>query len=284
MQPLPVLPIDMLVVVFVFVFGLIVGSFLNVVVLRTEKHERLTGRSYCPTCKKKLVWYELVPVFSWLVQRGTCRGCHRPISIQYPLVEFLTGVVFVLVFVTHGGSVPVLNTVQITALASYVLASVLWALLIVIAVYDFRTKLVPDRSSYGFAVLAFALALLHAPTWETVGSHVFAAAALFLPFYVLWKVSNGAWMGLGDGKLAIGIGLLLGPVAGLSAVLFAFWIGAVVSLTIIAAQRLVLNSPALSKTRAGHTLGMKSEIPFAPYLILGVALVYFFDVTLYTFI
>jgi prepilin signal peptidase PulO-like enzyme (type II secretory pathway) len=96
-----------------------------------------------------------------------------------------------------------------------------------------------------------------------------AGPVLFLPFFILWIVSNGRWIGLGDGKLALGFGWMLGLDYGLSAIVLAFWIGAVVSIFLIARERLNLKKKQLT---------MKSEIPFAPYLILGYAIVYFLSI------
>ena len=286
---------------YIFILGTIVGSFLNVVALRHEKKETLTGRSYCPHCTKKLSWYELIPLFSWIFQRGKCRGCKASISIQYPLVELLTGTVFVLVASVHYPF-----AVLTPELLTFVLHLVVWSILIVITVYDFRTKLVPDRFSFSFAALAFVLFLLEFATVQSsttdfliLTTHFLAGPLLFAPFFILWFVSSGRWIGLGDGKLAVGIGWLLGLVGGLSAILFAFWLGALVGLTLIAIQHLarlsyvrrvyslfvsylplpfVTNTTRLSDTKKGLTL--KSEVPFAPFMVLGSAIVYFTNLTI----
>jgi len=169
----------------------------------------------------------------------------------------------------------------------------LWATLIVIAVYDLRTTYIPDRFNLTFALLAFATVILSLisssvptsyqlqATSSFVAEHLLAAVLLFLPFYLLWKVSSGRWMGLGDGKLAIGIGLLLGLEAGFSAVMFAFWIGAVVMLAILATQRIASSKKTLKEVSPAtdDTLSLKSEIPFGPFLVIGTAVVYFTGLT-----
>lgn len=272
MPPLPVL------FTFVFIFGAIIGSFLNVVILRGEKEEKLNGRSYCPQCKKKLAWYELVPILSYLFQRGHCRGCGKKVSVQYPLVEVTTGAIFVLV--VQGAS-------HFTFVSSVLLLFQLaiWSLLIVIAVYDLRTKLIKDAYSYTFAALAlgavvFETAVTCATQCTIPTAHLLAGPLFFLPFYLLWKVSDGRWIGLGDGKLALGIGWFLGLSAGGTAILLAFWIGAAISLLLLGIQKLFTN--LFSKKYP--TLSFKSEIPFGPFLILGVFIVFFFGFDLFAVI
>lgn len=280
-----------------FVLGAVIGSFLNVVILRHEKREGLNGRSHCPTCKKTLRWYELIPILSYLVQRGKCRSCGSPLSIQYPLVELATGIIFVLVAQSR---LQVIGyRLEDAAVMSYpfmlfVLASILalatWSTLVVIFVYDLRTSIIPDRFSYTFAGLSLVIAFLagfevsSGPityNLEPVTSSFLAGALLFIPFFGLWYFSNGRWIGFGDGKLALGIGFLLGMLPGLSAVMFAFWIGAAVSLALIGVARVTgwhkarTLPPADALLASPSSLTLKSEVPFGPFLVLGTALVYF---------
>lgn len=265
--------------------GLAVGSFLNVVILREESGEKLTGRSHCTMCGKTLVWYELMPVFSYLMQRGRCRACHAPLSIQYPLVELATAMLFVAVWYHLGeGIAPTSYKLQAT---SFLLQSALWSTLIVIFVYDLKTKLIPDRFSILFAMLALATTLLSQCSVSSgpvscqlpaVSYYALAGLLLFLPFYALWKYSDGRWIGLGDGKLAVGIGWLLGPVGGGSAIMFGFWVGAVVMLILIGVQRLLAYAP-IKLQATSYKLGLKSEIPFGPFLIIGIAIVYWTGTT-----
>lgn len=264
-----------------FLLGLVIGSFLNVLIFRTQSGERVTGRSHCTVCQTTLHWYELVPLFSYLWLRGRCRSCKTHISLQYPLVELTTGLLFALVLWVH---YPLQHTPY--NLSLLVLDLALWSLLMVITVYDLKTKLIPDRFSYTFAGLALFSAVLTSVSTPASSllltphsyllTHLLAGPLLFLPFYILWYTSDGRWIGLGDGKLALGIGFLLGPVAGLSAVVFSFWIGATVSLLLIAFSwlwaRRVTNTAMLSSQRKRLTL--KSEVPFGPFLVLGTLVVY----------
>jgi prepilin signal peptidase PulO-like enzyme (type II secretory pathway) len=266
--------------VLLFVLGAVVGSFLNVVIFRSEKEERLTGRSHCSHCNRQLTWYELVPVFSYLFQGGKSVCCKKKLSLQYPAVELATGIVFLGVFST------VLKT-PVDAYAPFFLLTllihlVIWSLFVVITVFDFRTKLIIDAFSFTLAGLAFLSMFVQAegfvfPTlWQ-----VLAGPLLFLPFYGLWKVSDGRWLGLGDGKLALGIGWLIGLSKGFSAILFSFWLGAGVSLLIIFLQRLRI---ALTKKDTKKTLTLQSEVPFGPFMVLGTALVYFFGLQLFKYL
>ena len=139
--------------------------------------------------------------------------------------------------------------------------------------------IIPDVFSFilaGVALLHFMVSI-SAP--ESVFSlwHLLAGPILFLPFYLLWKVSDGAWLGLGDGKLALGIGWFLGLSAGTTAILFAFWIGAGISLILLFLERVLKNDTEAQLT-------MKSEIPFGPFLVLGTFLVYLFELNLFSYL
>src|ERR1035437_1662273 len=118
-----------------FIFGLIIGSFLNVVILRLNTEKSFGGRSACMSCQNQLVWYELIPVFSFLALRGRCRNCKARISIQYPLVEFTTGLIFALLFLKFE-NVFFLDTLVFTL--SYAYYAVMFLLLVVIATYDLK--------------------------------------------------------------------------------------------------------------------------------------------------
>src|SRR3989344_3846242 len=119
--------------IFIFVIGICIGSFLNVVILRLEKSENLGGRSYCPNCKHSLAWFDLIPVFSFLFLWGKCRYCHEKISIQYPTVEIITAVLFLLIF---NLKFLILNQFEIFKSLNLIFLLYIASSLIVIFVYD----------------------------------------------------------------------------------------------------------------------------------------------------
>ncbi len=213
---------DILVLILLFVFGTIIGSFLNVVILRFNTGRSLGGRSGCMSCGKKLVWYELFPVISYLFLRGVCSKCKTTISWQYPLVEALTGFLFVLIYMKL---IPVMPAEFVQTF--FYLA--MTCLLIVIAVYDVKHKIIPNPFVYTFIVLAFINLFLDSTAWFSMStwSHLLAGPILALPFASIWLFSKGTWMGLGDAKLIIGIGWILGLGAGANSIILAFWIAAI---------------------------------------------------------
>ena len=252
--------------VFSFLFGLTIGSFLNVVILRYNSGQAITGRSQCFSCGKILRWYELVPILSFIAQKGRCRGCASKISWQYLLVELLTGIIFALITWEFYPNV-----------ISIIYYWVVFSLLIVILVYDWKHKIIPDKLVYPFMILSS----LH---WLIIEGKILsnflslaAGLIMFLAFGSLWYFSSGRWMGLGDAKLAFGIGALLGLFNALNSVALSFIIGALAGLSLIAVSKL------RKKFGLKHHFNLKSELPFAPFLVLGLILVLFFHIALFAF-
>ena len=254
--------------IFVFIFGLIIGSFLNVVIYRYNTGATIGGRSMCLSCGSQLTWRELLPLVSFLVLRGRCKVCKSAISWQYPLVEFTVALLFLIAYLVFG----------LTFYTAYVLVQI--AILMVIFVYDMRHKIIPDGFVYAFTAFSF-LYILYQITltgFESQISMLIAGPIFFTPFALLWFVSHGTWMGFGDAKLALGIGWFLGLSGGYIAIALSFWIGAIIGLGMI----------GLSKTRtfffAKKHVTMKSEIPFGPFLILGTLIELFFATSFESFI
>ncbi len=248
--------------VFSFVLGTIIGSFLNVVSFRFNTGMTLGGRSKCFSCNKVLSWQELFPIFSFIFQRGSCRKCKSKISWQYPLVEAGSGILFVLVFFFFPPT-------SLEAAFGTIFYLFITSLLIVITVYDMKHKIIPDSLSYTFGVVAL-LHLFISPdlSFTTPGlMDLLAGPLLALPFFLLWLLSKGRWMGLGDAKLTLGLGWLLGISGGISAITLAFWIGAVVSIIWVG---------FVFKKFKSHF-----EVPFGPFLILGLYLVLFFHIQIF---
>jgi prepilin signal peptidase PulO-like enzyme (type II secretory pathway) len=240
---------------FVFVFGLIIGSFLNVVILRLNTGRSIVhGGSRCARCDKALRWYELVPVFSFLALRGRCARCKQAISFQYPIVELVTAISFVVLFSRF--VLPAFFS--ITAWFAFAWMLAVASLLIVIFVYDLRHKIIPDMAVYPLIVLGVIGILWK---WAMVsgylpGTALVGGVLVALPFFCLWFFSKGRLLGFGDVKLALALAWILGVQYSISSFVLSFWIGGIVGLFLIALS---------------HKYRMKSEIPFAPFLIAGAA-------------
>ena len=253
--------------VVVAVFGLIIGSFLNVVIYRFHTGRSLNDRSHCLSCGRKLEWYELFPVFSYLALQGRCRTCHSFIPYRYAVVEILTAALFLLAYL-HAND-----------LVSLILLCMFLSGLVVVAVYDLNHMIIPDELSVFLGVMAIASSGYQAYLAESLNDWPVAILSGVLAgmfFASLWWMSSGRWLGLGDAKLAVGLGIMVGLGSVFSLVVWSFWIGAVISVIWLTWQRIALHIPFLHYAKASVT--MKTEIPFAPFLIASFFLAYFFDV------
>lgn len=271
-----------------FIFGTIIGSGINALDWRLGQNHVswVFDRSQCPDCGHTLSWWELVPVLSFIYLGGECSQCSESISWRYPLVELAAGLLFVLITHTFGISV------------SGVFAALIWTPLLLVYVHDARTMLVPNWAVWAFNTLAFASIFVAIPMIGTASVsklfiipgwlQILAGPILAAPFVLIWLVSGGRAMGFADAKIALGIGWLVGLADGLSAVVFAFWAGAVVSLFILATQRVLIawrsgDIAGMWKKQSQdfeNQLTMKSAVPFGPFLVIGLALVYFAGFTL----
>lgn len=245
---------------FIFlILGLIVGSFLNVVVIRLNSVENLMGRSHCPHCKKTVRWYDNVPVLSFIILSAKCRDCGEKISWQYPLVEIATGIVFAMLGTYFFVPGDYLSWVTV----AYYFA--IFSVLIVIFVYDLKYMEIPmlvlwigvalaigyvffvDWSSYSGAIKFLSLKTF---------SGIVGAAVAFVFFYALAWYSKEKWMGYGDAYLGLLAGLIVGWPTIMITLSLSFTIGALMSLILILAMK---------KT-------MKSQVPFAPFFATGIFL------------
>lgn len=254
-----------------FVLGIILGSFLNVVILRYRTGKSLSGRSACFACGTQLTVRELVPIVSYLFLKGRCVHCGSRISAQYILVELLTGLLFALVFIMHFNGV-----VTFSFLVSSVISLAVVSLLIVIAVYDMRHTIIPEGPVWLLILLSFVLLFVEVPLLSPMPPTMLALLSgpiISIPLALLWLFSRGKLMGLGDAKLALGIGWFLGFTGAVSALLYAFWIGAGVALSLLFLHKLVHRAHLYG---GASKLTMKSEVPFAPFLVAGTLLVLLF--------
>jgi leader peptidase (prepilin peptidase)/N-methyltransferase len=222
-------------------FGLLIGSFLNVVAYRLPRGESLARPgSHCPGCEAPVAPRDNIPVLSWLLLRGRCRGCEEPIARRYPIVEALTAALFAAVAVVHAHDT-----------ATLVLGLVLVAFLVPITLIDLDHRIIPNRLTAPAAVIALLLGTVLDPGGEVERLIAGAAAggALLLP-----ALLHPGGMGMGDAKLVGVLGLYLGRGVA-PAFLVAFAVGTAVGIAIMARQ--------------GVAAGRKTAVPFGPFLALG---------------
>lgn len=252
-----------------FIFGTAIGSFLNVLIWRLPREETIQGRSYCPHCSHQLVWHDLVPVFSYLFQRGECKYCSKPVSFRYPLIELITGILFGLAMWLY----PVVDLLTFLLFLKIIVAI---AICVVVFVIDLEHYLILDKLVYpGIILMLFfsivldlfgggtfsAAAFLYAATIQGL----IGAAVAFIPFWLLWFGSRGKWMGYGDVKFVAFMGLALGWRGVIMALLVSFVVGAMVGLILIAAGKKQLSS----------------KIPFGTFLSLSTILALFWGMRLW---
>jgi prepilin signal peptidase PulO-like enzyme (type II secretory pathway) len=272
--------VDPFTLIVLFIFGLAIGSFLNVVALRYDgdhfllDSKMIGGRSHCTHCGQTLRWFELVPLFSFIIQGGRCRRCKATLSIRYPIVELLSGIIFVAVPFYMGitGAAP---------WALYVIIAVWIAVFeafLLMALIDIQLGIIPDEVNIflliaGVFLAIFSFVYLGAANHSFLGPYagVFglqenvlwnrSVGALFSAafFWLLTKYKGGQGMGMGDLKLAIPLGLLFGWPDVLCVFVFAFILGAAFGLISIALK---------------HN-NIKGTVPFGPFLAIGSAIVFF---------
>jgi leader peptidase (prepilin peptidase)/N-methyltransferase len=255
------------VIISTFIFGVIIGSFLNVYIYRLHTGKSLSGSSHCLSCGTSLKFYELVPLFSYLVLMGKCRTCQAVIPSRYFLVELLTGLLFVAVVFSVADTI------------SLFLFWFLMSVLVVIAVYDLYHMIIPDE----LVLALLATAFLHEFHMLVIGLSVttFAYDILFaflgsLFLFMLWRMSEGRWIGFGDVKLFLPLGMLVGYTGVFSMLVLSFWIGAIIGLLLLAFQYFKKRGQPHLRFLT-RELTIKSAVPFAPFLISGFLAVFFLD-------
>lgn len=234
------------VVALIFLAGLAIGSFLNVVAYRLPRGESLAAPpSHCPKCDTPIRWYDNLPVLGWVLLRGHCRACGASISWRYPAVELATGLLFGLVAATQDETVRV------------VLGLLLVTTLVPVTLIDLDTRRIPNAITLPSAIAALAAGL--ALDLDFVPEQLIAGAAAFAFFFLAaWLYPRG--MGMGDVKLAGVLGLYLGRAVA-PAIFIALITGVVVGIVIIA--------------RVGQEAGRKTAVPFGPFLALGGIVAFF---------
>jgi len=225
---------------FAGVIGAIFGSFLNVVIHRLPRHESVVHpASHCPNCGTPVKPYDNIPILSWLILRGHCRGCAAPISVRYPLVEALTAALCAGAVLSNHSA------------ASIALSVVLIRVVVPAALIDIEHRIIPNRITGLGAVLALAIGLALDPAGEPERLIAAAAAGGFL---LIAALAYPGGMGMGDVKLAGVMGLFLGAAVA-PALLIALVAGVLLGAVVIA--------------RKGAQAGRKTAVPFGPFLALG---------------
>jgi len=235
-------------VVVAFLFGLIFGSFLNVVILRFDDLMSVVrDRSHCPKCKTTLSWLDLIPVLSFLFLRGKCRYCQKPISWQYPVVELSTAALvaagYYLIFLVGQPSL----VAGIVAYAGYILAI---GTLIAIFFHDLYEMLVPESLAYVLLVSSTIFSLFYFQDWQTT---LYGGLAGLIPIALLVYPSRGILMGEGDVKIAAALGLMVGWPSAIVFMIASFIIGGLLGAYLLLTRQVKL----------------KTAVPFAPFLIIG---------------
>ncbi|MDO5292141.1 MAG: prepilin peptidase [bacterium] len=229
---------DLILYLIIFIYGIVIGSFLNVLIYRIPKHEDfVTTRSHCMSCGYQLKWYDLVPVASYVVLGGKCRNCHTKLSLQYPMIECLNGLIYVLIFLRYG-----LSTTSVL----YALTA---SVLITLSVIDFQTFEIP----VGFNILIALFGLVHlALDYQNSTTYLIGAVSVSGFIGILILATKGRGMGGGDLKLMAAVGLLLGW----KLAILAFFLGCVFGS--------ILHIMRMKITKADHVLA------FGPYLSMGI--------------
>lgn len=236
-----------------FLLGLCVGSFLNVLIYRLPRSLSITGRSFCPKCKKKIPWRDNLPILSFILLGGRCRFCRSPIGIQYPVVELTTGVLFVLVYLFHlrGVFPPLAGPLHLQGTLSFLILPyqlLLISALIVVFFTDLKSQIIPDQIVY--PAIFFSLIFLISQSPNIPISPILSASGAALFFLTLVVVTRGRGMGWGDVKLAGLMGLILGFPKIIVALYLAFLTGAIIAVILV----------LVGKKRFGQS------IPFGPFL------------------
>lgn len=248
------------------VFGALIGSFLNVVIWRLPQGMSLGGRSHCPHCGNVLTAVQLIPIFSYLLQRGRCRGCHKPVSSRYLIIELVTAVLFGI-----AGYI-----ISPTALGEYIMLIrmlLFIAVMVVVFVIDLEHYLILDvvvlPASIAVLVLNVLIDFISGNSIlsqnSVTASGLAAAAGFGLFFFALWAISKGRWMGFGDVKLAVLLGLFLGLSSAIVGFILAFWLGAGLGIILMLGKK---------KT-------MDSRLPFGTFLSVASVIAAFFGPSLW---
>jgi leader peptidase (prepilin peptidase) / N-methyltransferase len=269
-----------------FLFGAALGSFIAVIADRFNTGlSFLKGRSVCFSCNTELRSKDLFPFFSFIFLKGKCRYCGSKIPKETFIVELLMGFLSILAFLKSGLFISDFSSIihnsyflihfSLLSVISYLLLVLIFGAILLISVYDLKHFIIPDSFLIFLSIFSFIYILI---SNFSIFPSFLSGIVLALPFLLIFLISRGTWFGFGDVKYILVLGFLLGFVQGISAIVLAFWIGAIVSVAVILLQKI---APKINLPLLRNNLTIKSEIPFGPFLSLGVVISLFLSLDLF---
>ena len=238
--------------IIIFLFGLAIGSFTNVLIYRLPKEESIVfPGSHCPNCNHELKWYDNIPLFSYLILKGKCRYCKEKISIRYPLIELMNGIIYLSFFIIYGLTF------------EFIYLSLLTSFLLSIAIIDFKHQIIPDSLVLVVLALNILYRIASYLIYDIPFGFLNSVLGLLIGagfFLIILLISHGG-MGGGDVTLIGALGFSLGLKNTILMILLSFIIGAIISLLLLAFK----------------IKSMKDPIPFGPFIIIACYLSYFFS-------
>lgn len=230
--------LEIIMYIIVFLYGIVIGSFLNVLIYRIPKKENIAvERSHCMTCGNKLHWYDLVPVVSYILLRGKCRYCKEKISIQYPLVEAANGIGYVWIFLTNGFTV------------TSILYCLCMSALLTLSIIDLRTFEIPVSINIFILILGIIRAAINL---KNIGYYIIGLFIVSVPLLLLFYITKGRGIGGGDIKLMAAAGLLMGAKEIVLALILGCVIGSIIHIALMKICK------------------KENVLAFGPYLSLGI--------------
>lgn len=237
--------------VFIWILGCIFGSFYNVVGYRIPNGLSIVKPgSFCPKCEHSLKWYELIPVLSYLIQRGKCRSCHEKISVIYPLVEVTTGILFATSFYLFGFSY------------EFIIAIIVSSFLVIVIVSDINYLIIPDEVTFFFCLLTFLVKLFvegFVPAVLSLGYGLLTFGIMYLIMIIGNLLFKKESMGGGDVKLMFFVGIVTGPILGMFTIFLSSLIALPLSLMV-------------------YTKDKDNVIPFGPFILIAVFIIVLFGI------
>ncbi|KKQ76895.1 MAG: hypothetical protein A3F20_04290 [Candidatus Zambryskibacteria bacterium RIFCSPHIGHO2_12_FULL_39_21] len=259
-------------------FGACIGSFIAVINNRYNTGlPFLKGRSICFSCNTELKSRDLIPIFSFIFLKGKCRYCQSKIPKETFIIEILMGILTILAAFKVGilGSNFKFIIFNFQLIFNFSILISIFATILLISIYDLKHFIIPDSFLIYFFIFSFLYIILNA---NSITHSFVAGLVLALPFLLIFLISKGTWFGFGDVKYILVLGFFLGLAQGLSAVILSFWIGATFALLALSLKKLI---PHINLPLFKNNFTIKSEIPFGPFLSLGIIISFYLSADLF---